>query len=48
MPFMNIDSLDHLVLAVKDIEATADFYSRVLGMDIITLSGNRKAPSFGE
>lgn len=44
---MKIDSLDHLVLTVKDIETTASFYSRVLGMDIITFGGSRKALSFG-
>lgn len=44
---MKIDSLDHLALTVKDIETTASFYSRVLGMDIITFGGGRKALSFG-
>jgi len=44
---MKIDSLDHLVLTVNDIENTASFYSRVLGMDIITFGGGRKALSFG-
>lgn len=44
---MKIDSLDHLVLTVKDIESTASFYSRVLGMDIISFGGGRKALSFG-
>jgi catechol 2,3-dioxygenase-like lactoylglutathione lyase family enzyme len=44
---MKIDSLDHLVLTVKDIETTVSFYSRVLGMDIITFGGGRKALSFG-
>ena len=44
---MKIDSLDHLVLTVKDIEATASFYSRVLGMDIIAFAAGRKALSFG-
>ena len=44
---MKIDSLDHLVLTVKDIETTASFYSRVLGMDIVTFGGGRKALSFG-
>lgn len=44
---MKIDSLDHLVLTVKDIETTASFYSRVLGMDIITFGAGRKALSFG-
>jgi catechol 2,3-dioxygenase-like lactoylglutathione lyase family enzyme len=44
---MKIDRLDHLVLTVKDIEATASFYSMVLGMDIVTFGGGRKALSFG-
>lgn len=44
---MKIDSLDHLVLTVKDIDVTASFYSRVLGMDIVTFGGGRKALSFG-
>jgi catechol 2,3-dioxygenase-like lactoylglutathione lyase family enzyme len=44
---MKIDSLDHLVLTVKDIETTASFYSTVLGMDVITFGGGRKALSFG-
>ncbi len=29
---VRIDRLDHLVLTVRDIDATCDFYSRVLGM----------------
>lgn len=44
---MKIDSLDHLVLTVKDIEATASFYLTALGMDIITFGEGRKALSFG-
>jgi len=44
---MKIDCLDHLVLTVKDIEATSDFYSKVLGMEIVTFGGGRKALSFG-
>lgn len=44
---MKIDSLDHLVLTVKDIDATTSFYSKVLGMDVITFGGARKALSFG-
>jgi catechol 2,3-dioxygenase-like lactoylglutathione lyase family enzyme len=45
---MKIDSIDHLVLTVQDIETTASFYARVLGMEIITFGGNRKALSFGK
>ena len=44
---MKIDSLDHLVLTVKDIKTTSAFYSRVLGMDIVSFGGGRKALSFG-
>ncbi|HMD14942.1 MAG TPA: VOC family protein, partial [Bacteroidota bacterium] len=39
--------LDHLVLTVKDIKVTSDFYSRVLGMEIATFGVHRKALSFG-
>jgi catechol 2,3-dioxygenase-like lactoylglutathione lyase family enzyme len=44
---MKIEGIDHLVLTVKDIDATCEFYGRVLGMDIITFAGNRRALSFG-
>jgi len=44
---MNIDSLDHLVLTVKDLEATSTFYATVLGMEPITFRGGRLALAFG-
>jgi len=44
---MKIDSIDHVVLTVKDIGATCDFYSKVLGMDIVTFGEGRKALAFG-
>ncbi len=44
---MQIDRLDHLVLTVADIAVTCDFYSRVLGMEVVTFRGNRKALTFG-
>jgi len=44
---MNADAIDHLVLTVKDIDATCAFYVRVLGMNIITFGGDRTALSFG-
>ncbi len=44
---MKIDSLDHLVLTVKDIEATLAFYSKILGMEVIVFGSGRKALSFG-
>ncbi|KFQ33380.1 Glyoxalase domain-containing protein 5, partial [Merops nubicus] len=42
-----IQRLDHLVLTVKSIEATVAFYSKVLGMEVVTFKGNRKALRFG-
>ena len=44
---MKIDHLDHLVLTVKDIDATVSFYQRVLGMDVTVFGEGRKALSFG-
>jgi len=45
---MKVDALDHLVLTVKDIDASIAFYSKVLGMGVVTFNGNRKALSFGK
>ena len=44
---MRIDSLDHLVLTVADIEASVAFYTKVLGMEVVIFAGGRKALSFG-
>ncbi|HSW64093.1 MAG TPA: VOC family protein [Dissulfurispiraceae bacterium] len=44
---MNIERFDHLVLTVKDIETTTAFYSKALGMDVVTFAGGRKALTFG-
>jgi catechol 2,3-dioxygenase-like lactoylglutathione lyase family enzyme len=44
---MKIDSLDHLVLTVKDIEASCAFYSQVLGMETVTFGQGRKALTYG-
>ena len=44
---MQIDSLDHLVLTVQDIQTTCEFYSRVLGMQVVTFAEGRKALQFG-
>jgi catechol-2,3-dioxygenase len=33
---MNVKAIDHIVLTVKDIDATCAFYARVLGMSVIT------------
>ncbi|MBI4573932.1 MAG: VOC family protein [candidate division NC10 bacterium] len=44
---MNIERLDHLVLTVQSIPAACDFYSRVLGMEVVTFGQGRKALQFG-
>lgn len=44
---MNISHLDHLVLTVADIEKTVGFYTRVLGMQMVTFGEGRKALAFG-
>jgi catechol 2,3-dioxygenase-like lactoylglutathione lyase family enzyme len=45
---MRIDRLDHLVLTVADIDATTDFYTRVLGMKAVTFGAGRTALAFGQ
>ena len=42
-PPVQIERIDHLVLTVRDIAATCDFYSRVLGMQVVIFDGNRTA-----
>nr|MDP2191869.1 VOC family protein [Rhodoferax sp.] len=44
---MRIDNLDHLVLTVRDIDASCDFYAGVLGMEVVAFGEGRKALSFG-
>ena len=44
---MRIDRLDHLVLTVASIEAAAEFYTRVLGMGVVTFGAGRTALAFG-
>lgn len=45
---IQIDSLDHLVLTVANLQRTLDFYTQVLGMQEITFADNRKALRFGK
>jgi len=44
---LQIDRLDHLVLTVHNLEATCDFYRRVLGMHVTTFGANGTALTFG-
>lgn len=45
---MTLERLDHLVLTVRDVEATVSFYVRVLGMRPVTFGNGRRALSFGQ
>ncbi|MDH6254034.1 catechol 2,3-dioxygenase-like lactoylglutathione lyase family enzyme [Chryseobacterium sp. H1D6B] len=44
---MEIDHLDHLVLTVADIEKTVQFYTTILGFQVVTFGNSRKALTFG-
>jgi catechol 2,3-dioxygenase-like lactoylglutathione lyase family enzyme len=45
---MTIDRIDHLVLTVKDIDETCEFYRDILGMEVEIYSARKKALKFGE
>jgi catechol 2,3-dioxygenase-like lactoylglutathione lyase family enzyme len=47
VPAAKIDSLDHLVLTVRDLEATCRFYERALGMVRREFQPGRWALAFG-
>lgn len=44
-----IDRIDHFVMRVADLQATCDFYTRALGMEVISFGADsqRKALRFG-
>jgi catechol 2,3-dioxygenase-like lactoylglutathione lyase family enzyme len=44
---MKIDSLDHLVITVKDLDKSIAFYSHVLGMQHVSFGEGRNALRFG-
>ncbi|KAM6999819.1 glyoxalase domain-containing protein 5 [Tautogolabrus adspersus] len=45
---VEISHLDHMVLTVKSVPDTVNFYTSVFGMEVITFKGNRKALGFGQ
>ncbi len=45
---MKITQIDHIVLTVKNINDTIDFYTTVLGMTVQTYADNRVALTFGQ
>lgn len=44
---MRTSHLDHLVLTVKDIPTTVNFYTTLMGMQVINFGQGRTALSFG-
>ncbi|WP_267402846.1 MULTISPECIES: VOC family protein [unclassified Chryseobacterium] len=44
---MEIQNIDHLVLTVADIDKTIDFYTQILGFEVVIFGDNRKALTFG-
>ena len=44
---MLVNRFDHVVLTVASIDATVDFYTRVLGMTAVTFGDGRTALRFG-
>lgn len=44
---MKVLGLDHVVLTVEDMEATVEFYTRVMGMSVRAFEGGRLALRFG-
>jgi catechol 2,3-dioxygenase-like lactoylglutathione lyase family enzyme len=44
---MNLDSIDHVVLTVRDIPASVAFYTHVLGMREVVFGNDRRALAFG-
>ncbi|MDH3281739.1 MAG: VOC family protein [Gammaproteobacteria bacterium] len=45
---MRIERIDHLVLTVKHLAVTCEFYRTVLGMEVITFGNGRTALRFGD
>ncbi|MCS3870115.1 catechol 2,3-dioxygenase-like lactoylglutathione lyase family enzyme [Chryseobacterium ginsenosidimutans] len=44
---MEIQNIDHIVLTVADIDKTIEFYSNILGFEVVTFGDSRKALTFG-
>lgn len=44
---MQIKNLDHLVLTVADIDKTIEFYTTIMGFEMVVFGDNRKALIFG-
>jgi catechol 2,3-dioxygenase-like lactoylglutathione lyase family enzyme len=44
---VRVTRIDHVVLTVADLDATVEFYTRVLGMTVRAFAGGRLALRFG-
>lgn len=44
---MEIKNIDHIVLTVTDIDKTIEFYTEILGFEVVTFGDNIKALTFG-
>jgi len=44
---MDLDTIDHVVLTVRDIPASVAFYTRMLGMREVIFGNDRRALAFG-
>lgn len=44
---IKIKSIDHLVITARDLGATVDFYTRVLGMEHVEFGGGLHSVNFG-
>jgi catechol 2,3-dioxygenase-like lactoylglutathione lyase family enzyme len=45
---MLVQRIDHLVLTVRNLRVTCEFYNRVFGMEVITFGEGRTALRFGQ
>lgn len=46
-PLVTVEGFDHVVLTVRSVRVTCDFYARVLGMRVVTFDSGRTALAFG-
>ncbi|MBA2256466.1 MAG: VOC family protein [Thermoleophilaceae bacterium] len=45
---IRVEAIDHVVLTVRDLSVTIDFYELVLGMEATVFAGDRRALRFGD
>ncbi len=45
---MEIKGIDHLVITVRDLEVSLNFYTQVLGLELLDFGSGRKAVRCGQ